>query len=227
VKYNLDRIMKKIKIAPSLLSANFANLEADVRKCETAPSDMLHIDVMDGHFVPNITIGPLVVGSLKKITKQPLDCHLMIEKPENYIEQFANAGADMISVHAECQNHLHRTLSLIKSFGIQSAVALNPITPIEYAFSAAEYCDFILLMSVNPGFGGQSFINSFYNRCEKLRSYLDKNGLTNVEIQVDGGVKFENAKSIVSAGANILVCGTGVFSGNITENIHKLREVAS
>ncbi len=219
--------MKNIKIAPSLLSANFANLEADVRKCEAGMSDMLHIDVMDGHFVPNITIGPLVVDSLKKITKQPLDCHLMIEKPENYIEQFVSAGADMISVHAECQNHLHRTLSVIKSYGILSAVALNPITPIEYAFSAAEYCDFILLMSVNPGFGGQSFIPSFYKRCENLRNYLDKNGLSNVEIQVDGGVKFENAKSITDAGANILVCGSGVFSGDITANIKKLKKVAS
>ena len=219
--------MKNIKIAPSLLSANFANLEADVRKCEAGKSDMLHIDVMDGHFVPNITIGPLVVSALKKITKQPLDCHLMIEKPENYIEQFVNSGADMISIHSEGQNHLHRALSLIKSFGKQSAVALNPISPLEYAFSAAEYCDFILLMSVNPGFGGQEFISSFYKRCEILRNYLDKNGLEHVEIQVDGGVKFENANSIVSAGANILVCGSGIFSGNVQENIIKLRQVAT
>jgi ribulose-phosphate 3-epimerase len=217
---------KDIKIAPSLLSANFANLEADIRKCEAGASDMLHIDVMDGHFVPNITIGPLVVSAINKVSEQVLDCHLMISEPEKYIDAFADAGADMISVHSECQNHLHRTLSQIKARGVKSGVALNPITPLEYAFEAAEYCDFILLMSVNPGFGGQSFIESFYKRCDKLANFLNKENLSNVEIQVDGGVKFDNAKSICDAGANILVCGSGVFAGDIAANIKKLRECA-
>jgi len=216
----------KIKIAPSLLSANFANLEADIRKCEVGGSDMLHIDVMDGHFVPNITIGPLVVDAINKVSDQVLDCHLMISEPEKYIDSFAQAGADMISVHAEGQKHLHRVISQIKSHNIKAGVALNPATPLEYAIEVAEYCDFVLLMSVNPGFGGQSFIQSFYRRCERLSDYLAKNNLEHVEIQVDGGVKFDNAQSIVAVGANILVCGSGVFSGDVSENIKLLREIA-
>ncbi len=216
----------KVKIAPSLLSANFANLEADVRKCEQAQADMLHIDVMDGHFVPNITIGPLVVNALNKITEMTLDCHLMIEKPENYINQFIDAGADLISVHTECQNHLHRTLNMLSSSKVKAGIALNPVTPLAYAFSAAEYCDFILLMSVNPGFGGQSFIESFYRRCSELRNFLDKNGLERVEIQVDGGIKHDNAKQVYEAGANILVSGTGVFAGDLVENIRLLKNIA-
>lgn len=216
----------KIKIAPSLLSANFANLEADIRKCETGGSDMLHIDVMDGHFVPNITIGPLVVDAINKVSNQVLDCHLMINEPEKYIDSFAQAGADMISVHAEGQKHLHRVISQIKSHNIKAGVVLNPATPIEFALEVAEFSDFILLMSVNPGFGGQSFIPSFYRRCEAISNHLAKNNLSFVEIQVDGGVKFDNAKSIVDAGANILVCGSGVFSGDVAKNIIKLREIA-
>lgn len=216
----------KIKIAPSLLSANFANLEADIRKCEAGGSDMLHIDVMDGHFVPNITIGPLVVEAINKVSNQVLDCHLMINEPEKYIDSFAQAGADMISVHAEGQKHLHRVISQIKSHNIKAGVVLNPATPIEFALEVAEFSDFILLMSVNPGFGGQSFIQSFYRRCERLSNYLTQNNLNHIQIQVDGGVKFDNAKSIVDAGANILVCGSGVFAGDVAQNIVKLREIA-
>lgn len=218
--------MHPIKIAPSILSANFANLQKDISECEAANTELLHIDVMDGHFVPNITIGPLVVEAIKPITNIPLDCHLMISDPDKYVPEFAKAGADLISIHVEATNHLHRSIQLIKSFGIKAGIVLNPITPMEYAYEAAEYCDFIMLMSVNPGFGGQSFIDSFLRRCENLRTFLDKNGLEHVEIEVDGGVKKENVNTIASAGANMLVSGSGVFSGNITENINALRKLA-
>ncbi len=219
-------MIQQIKIAPSLLSANFANLEADIRQCENGGSDMLHVDVMDGHFVPNITIGAPVVKSIRKVTDQTLDCHLMISEPEKYIDDFADAGADMISVHAEGQKHLHRVISQIKARNIKAGVVLNPATPLEYAYEIIEFCDFILLMSVNPGFGGQSFIPSFYRRCEAIANHLSKHSINTVEIQVDGGVKFDNAKEIVAAGANILVCGSGIFSGNIAENIQQLRKSA-
>ena len=214
---------KNIKIAPSLLSADFANLANEVKKCETNGADILHIDVMDGHFVPNITIGPMITAAIRPLTNLILDCHLMITNPENYIEEFVKAGADWISVHVEVQYHLNRTLSLIKNHGVKAGIALNPVTPLEYAYNAAEYCDFILLMSVNPGFGGQSFIPSFLKRCEDLKSYLIKNNLENVEIEVDGGVKNDNVEEIVKAGADILVSGSGLFHGNFSENISKMR----
>lgn len=217
---------KKVKIAPSLLSADFANLEADIRRCEEGGSDMLHIDVMDGHFVPNITIGAPVVKSIRKVTDQLLDCHLMISEPEKYIDDFASAGADMISVHSEGQKHLHRVISQIKEKNILAGVVLNPATPLEYAYEILEFCDFILLMSVNPGFGGQKFIKSLYRRCEAIANFTAKHNLDEVEIQVDGGVKFDNAKSIVNAGADILVCGSGIFSGNVVDNMLKLRDYA-
>lgn len=215
---------RKIKIAPSILSANFAALGYDIKKCEEAGADLIHVDVMDGHFVPNITIGPLVVSAIRKITKLPLDCHLMIMNPENYIKDFVNAGADWISVHSENQNHLHRVLSLIKDSGKKAGLALNPVTPLEFAYQAAEFCDFILLMSVNPGFGGQRFIPSFFKRASTLRKFLNDNGLEQIEIQVDGGVKIQNAAEIAASGADILVCGSGIFEGNIIENILKLKK---
>ncbi len=218
--------MHPIKIAPSLLSANFANLQQDISKCEAANTELLHIDVMDGHFVPNITIGPLVVEAIKPITNIPLDCHLMISDPDKYVPAFAQAGADLISIHVEATHHLHRSIQLIKSFNVKAGIVLNPITPMEYAYEAAEYCDFIMLMSVNPGFGGQSFIDSFLRRCENLRTFLDKNGLEHVEIEVDGGVKKDNVNTIASAGANMLVSGSGVFAGDITDNINQLRKLA-
>ena len=212
-----------VKIAPSLLSANFARLEDDIRRCEAAGADILHVDVMDGHFVPNITIGPLVVEAIRPVTALPLDVHLMIEKPERYVPQFAKAGADYISVHQETSPHLHRTLALIREHGARPGVVLNPATPVNTIFDAVEYCDFVLLMSVNPGFGGQQFISSFLRRCAVLRDFLDRNGLARVEIEVDGGIKASNAEEVVRAGANMIVSGSGVFGGSVEDNIAAIR----
>ncbi len=213
----------RLKIAPSMLSADFARLADSVKLCEDNGADILHLDIMDGHFVPNITFGALVVGAIRTLTELPLDCHLMITDPDKYIPDFAEAGADLISVHVETGFHLHRTLSQIKSLNKIAGIALNPATPLEYAFEAAEYCDFILLMSVNPGFGGQRFIPTFIRRCEKLREYLDKNGLNHVEIQVDGGISAKNIAEVYAAGANIIVAGSGLFGGDFKQNIEAMR----
>lgn len=215
----------KNKISPSLLSCDFGNLESEIRRCEKAGVDYLHVDVMDGHFVPNITIGPMFVEIMNKITDLPLDCHLMIENPDKYIETFAKSGADLISIHAEAVPHLHRSLAFIKSFNVQAGVVLNPITPIEYAFEAAEYCDFILLMSVNPGFGGQKFIPNLLRRAEKLRNYLDKNGLNQVEIEVDGGITLDNVVEVKNAGVNVFVSGSGLFKGDFESNVRSMKEL--
>lgn len=215
-----------LKIIPSLLSANFAKLGEEIELCEVGGADIIHVDVMDGHFVPNITIGPLIVEAIRPITKLPIGCHLMISNPDNFIPQFHVAGADMVSIHVEGALHIHRTLSFIRSFGMKAGLALNPATPMDFAYDAAEYADFVLLMSVNPGFGGQQFITSFLKRAEKLRTFLDNNGLDHIEIEVDGGVKIENVAEIVKAGANMLVCGSGLFKGNLLENISTLRKNA-
>ena len=215
----------KVMIAPSLLSADFSQLGEEILKCEQGQADLLHIDVMDGHFVPNITIGPLIVKAIKPHTNIPIDCHLMITEPDKYLEDFAQAGADYISVHTETVFHLHRTLSKIKELGCKAGIALNPLTPLDFAFESAEFCDFILLMSVNPGYGGQSFINSFLRRATQLKEFLIDNSLEHIDIQVDGGVKIDNAREIVYAGANILVSGSGLFEGNFVENINQMREV--
>lgn len=216
----------KLKIAPSLLSCDFSNLETEVKNCENFGADILHVDVMDGHFVPNITIGPLIVKAIRPHSSLPIDCHLMISNPDDYIDDFADAGADYISVHAEVCNHLHRTISKIKERNCKAGIVLNPLTPLQFAYDAAEYCDFILLMSVNPGFGGQSFIPSFLNKCKTLRNYLDSNGLSNVEIEVDGGVKIDNIKKVVNAGANMIVSGSGLFKGNLQQNIIDMKNAA-
>jgi len=216
--------MNKYKIMPSLLSANFADIRQQIAMCEEAGIDVLHADIMDGHFVPNITFGPMFVEMINGITELPIDCHLMIENPDKYIPNFAKAGADYISVHAEAVPHLHRTLQLIRDCGAKPGVALNPITPLEYALEAVPYSDFILLMSVNPGFGGQSFIEAYLDRAKRLKDYIDKNGY-NCEIQVDGGVKLDNVKQIAEAGANMIVSGSGLFSGNFAENTAKMRSI--
>jgi ribulose-phosphate 3-epimerase len=212
-----------IRIAPSLLAADLLNIERDVLACQNAGADVLHVDVMDGHFVPPITFGPAFVERLRTITSMPLDVHLMVTNPDHQVEQFASAGAHWISVHAEVTPHLHRTLHRIKSLGCKAGVVLNPVTPLEYAFEAAGDADFVLLMSVNPGYGGQAFIPSFLGRCERLRSWLDANGLAHVEIEVDGGIKTDNARDVVNAGANVLVSGSGVFTGDVAENIGLLK----
>lgn len=216
--------MRKIFIEPSLLSADFANLEKDIKLCEQGGADLLHLDIMDGCFVPNITIGPPVVESIRKVTNLPLVCHLMIVQPERYIKDFVNAGADYISIHCEGQIHINRTLESIRNLGKKSGLALNPGTPLEFAFENAEYCDFILLMSVNPGFGGQSFIPSFLRRAERLKDFLVKNNLENVYIEVDGGIKIENVQEVVRAGADMIVSGSGLFNGNVVENIKQMRQ---
>ncbi len=216
---------KRIYLAPSILSANFAKLASDIKHCEDGGADLLHIDVMDGHFVPNITIGPLVVEAINKATKIPLSCHLMISNPDKYIEAFVNAGADYISVHTEGAIHLHRTLAQIKSYGIKAGVVLNPATPLEFAYDVMEYVDFVLLMSVNPGFGGQNFIPATLKRIEKLKIFLINNNFFKVLIEIDGGIKFDNVVQIVNAGADIIVCGTGIFNGNISGNIKKMKKL--
>lgn len=216
-----------MKLAPSILSADFSNLLADVKKVEEAGCDLLHIDVMDGHFVPNITIGPLVMESLKGKTKLPFDVHLMIENPDRYIPQFAKAGAHIISVHSEACIHLHRTIELIKDNGVKAAVALNPATPLNVIEHVLEDLDMVLIMTVNPGFGGQSFIESSLSKIEALRKIIDARGL-NVDIQVDGGIKVDNVKKVIDAGANIVVAGSAIFnSENITQTVKQFRENAN
>lgn len=215
-----------IQIAPSLLSSDLSRLEADVRACERGGADVLHVDVMDGHFVPPITFGPLIVETLKRITSLPLDCHLMVENPDEQLEQFAAAGASWISVHAEVCKHLHRTLARIQELGCKSGIVLNPSTPLDYAMEGAVNADFILLMSVNPGYGGQAFIPSFFERCKRLRSWLDENDYAHVFIQVDGGIKLDNARAAVEAGASVLVSGSGIMKGDIEANIRAMRVAA-
>ena len=216
---------KQVKIAPSLLSANFANLQAEIYQCEVGGADMLHLDIMDNHFVPNLTFGPLILQHIRKITNLPISTHLMVTSPDSLIPQFAEYGSDYISFHVEAVSHIHRSLMLIKSFGKKAGVAINPLTPIEYAFAAAEYCDFILIMTVNPGFGGQQFISNYFSRMEQLNDFLIRHSLENVEIEVDGGVKIDNAQAVVNAGANILVSGSGIFSGNIVNNLINIKKV--
>ena len=216
-----------VKIAPSLLSADFMNLERDVKACEEGGADILHFDVMDGHFVPPITMGSEIMAQVKKISSLPLDVHLMVNNPSHQVELFASAGAAMISVHAEVSNHLHRTLNRIRDLGCKAGVVLNPITPLTYAMEAAEASDFVLMMSVNPGYGGQQFIPSFLKRCEQLRSWLDNNGHGAVEIEVDGGVKIDNVRTVVDAGASMIVSGSGLMKGDIAANIKAMREAVS
>jgi len=203
---------RKIKIAPSILSADFARLGEEIKAVEAAGADLIHIDVMDGHFVPNITIGPLVVEAARRVTKLPLDIHLMISNPELYIADFAKAGADYIAVHVEAATHLNRLIQSIKEHkGVKAAVSLNPATPLSSLDYILQDLDMVLIMSVNPGFGGQSFIPSALGKIEQLRKRIDALGLS-IEIEVDGGVKPANANSVINAGADILVAGSAVYN---------------
>ena len=214
----------KIKISPSILSADFANLEKEVKDVELAGADMLHMDVMDGHFVPNITIGPLVVGAIRPVTELPLDVHLMIENPDQYIPDFAKAGADIIVVHAEAVRHLHRTIQLIKSFGKKVGVSLNPATSLSVLDIILPDLDLVLLMTVNPGFGGQSFIESSLSKIAELRRRIDTLGLP-IELEVDGGVKVDNIEKIAAAGADVFVAGSAVFgTESYQSTISQLKE---
>ncbi|MFD0616525.1 ribulose-phosphate 3-epimerase [Paenibacillus sp. GCM10027629] len=201
----------KHKIAPSILSADFAKLGDEIKEVERGGADWIHVDVMDGHFVPNITIGPLIVDAIRPHTTLPLDVHLMIEKPEQYIPVFAKAGADWITVHAEACTHLHRVIHLIKEQGVKAGVALNPATPLSAIEEVLEDLDMVLIMTVNPGFGGQSFIESTLSKITRLRNMLDARGLQHVHIEVDGGVNEETVARVVQAGADVLVAGSAVF----------------
>ncbi|MGD6942215.1 ribulose-phosphate 3-epimerase [Cytobacillus gottheilii] len=200
-----------VKIAPSILSADFARLGEEIKDVEAGGADYIHVDVMDGHYVPNITIGPLVVEAIRPITDLPLDVHLMIEHPDQYIEAFARAGANYITVHVEACTHLHRTIQLIKSYGVKAGVVLNPATPAEMIKPILEDVDMVLLMTVNPGFGGQKFIPSVLPKIKAIRNWADELGL-DLELEVDGGVNEETAKLCVEAGANVLVAGSAVFN---------------
>ncbi|WNB90446.1 ribulose-phosphate 3-epimerase [Bacillus sp. NEB1478] len=199
-----------IKIAPSILSADFSKLGDEIKAVETAGADYIHIDVMDGHFVPNITLGPLVVQAVRPLTKLPLDVHLMIENPDQYIEAFASAGADIITVHVEASAHLHRTIQLIKKTGVKAGVVLNPATPADSLKHIIHDIDMVLLMTVNPGFGGQSFIKSVVSKIKEVKSLIDENEL-DVEIEVDGGVNAETAPLCIDAGATVLVAGSAIY----------------
>ncbi|MBQ8828075.1 MAG: ribulose-phosphate 3-epimerase [Clostridia bacterium] len=209
------------KVAPSILSADFSNLRQEIEKVENAGADLVHIDVMDGHFVPNLTFGAPVVKSIRKVTKLPFDVHLMIENPDEYVQDFYEAGADIITVHVEACRHLHRTVNSIKALGIKAGVAVNPATPVCMIEPILGDVDMVLIMSVNPGFGGQSYIHSITEKIKQVRDLLDKKGLNSVDIEVDGGIDAITAKEVSSAGANILVAGSAVYKEKSPADIIK------
>jgi ribulose-phosphate 3-epimerase len=213
-----------VKIAPSILSADFSRLGEEVIAAEKAGADLVHVDVMDGHFVPNITIGPLVVKAVKKVASRPLDVHLMIENPDNYIREFADSGADIITVHAEGSIHLHRTIENIKECGVKAAVSINPATPVSRIEIILPYVDMVLIMSVNPGFGGQQFIPEALPKIQQLKRIINENNY-NIEIEVDGGVKVDNVAGVVHAGADIVVMGSAFYnSASYEETVKAVRE---
>ena len=219
--------MKKIQISPSILSADFSNLEKDIKKLETAGADMIHVDVMDGHFVPNITIGPPVIKALRNKTSLPFDVHLRISPVHKYIKDFANAGADIITIHPEATPNLQESIDEIRSFKKKVGVSLNPDTKIDIVEDYLDKVDLILIMSVYPGFGGQKFISDVLEKIKGLKNLKDKKKL-NFDIEVDGGINFSNFKSVIDAGANVLVSGTTIFkenNGDIKKNIDFLKSI--
>ncbi len=214
-----------IKIAPSILSSDFVHLAEEIRATEEAGAHMLHLDVMDGHFVPNITIGPAVVASIRKITGLPLDVHLMIEEPDKFLKDFVNAGADILTVHFEASVHLHRTVQRIKESGVKAGVSINPATPVWNLENILHDVYMVLLMSVNPGFGGQEFIPYTIDKLRLLKKMMTETGVSPL-IEVDGGIKIDNAREIVDAGADILVMGSAFFnSQNYRQTMEKLGEI--
>ncbi|MEW5719063.1 MAG: ribulose-phosphate 3-epimerase [Chloroflexota bacterium] len=216
-----------IKLAPSILSANFARLGEQIKEAERAGADYIHVDVMDGHFVPNITIGPLVVKAIRPHTRLPLDVHLMIDAPERYVGDFANAGADIITVQQEACVHLHRVVEQIKGFNKKAGVAINPATPVGTLEEILPYVDLILVMTVNPGFGGQSFIETMLPKIAAMRKMIDARGFASrIELEVDGGINAETAPRVVAAGARVLVAGNAIFNDktSVAETVKSLRD---
>ncbi len=216
-----------VRIAPSILSADFAALGAAIAAVERGGADLIHVDIMDGHFVPNLTMGPPVVASLRKVATVPLDVHLMLDEPDRFLEAFAEAGAAMISVHVEVLTHLHRTIQRIRELGVKAGVAINPSTPVVALEEIAEDLDHVLVMSVNPGFGGQTFIPRTESKIEAIRALLDRRG-SRAPIEVDGGIDRGNAARVISAGAEILVAGNAIFGSlDPARATRELREAAN
>lgn len=216
--------MKEILIAPSVLSCDFGRFAEEIVAVEAAGADLIHMDVMDGHFVPNITIGPMIVAAAKKVAQKPLDVHLMIENPQAYIADFAKAGADFITVHVEAENHLFRAIELIKSFGKKAGVSLNPATPLGVLEEILADVDMVLVMTVNPGFGGQSYIASMDAKISRVRTMIEESG-KKIYLEVDGGIKANNVRGPVRAGADVIVMGTEVFhSQDYAKKIQEVRK---
>lgn len=218
------------KLAPSILSADFSALGSDITLLQNSPADYIHIDIMDGVFVPNLSFGLPVISSIRKYTSKPFDVHLMIIEPSRYLKEFVSAGADILTVHAESCRHLHRTIKEIKTLGLKAGVALNPSTPISTVEYVLDYVDLVLVMTVDPGFGGATFIPQMIKKIKLLRKIIEERNL-NIELEVDGGINLDNLHEVINAGADVIVAGSAIFNNNITNNIldfhNKFKEIAN